>query len=65
MIIDATLTQTERNVATELSDPVTFIETLLRFNGQPFRLYDYQKKIARESNWMEELIQLSLVMARQ
>ncbi len=65
MIIDATLTQTERNVGKELSDPVTFIETLLRFNGQPFRLYDYQKKIARESNWMEELIQLALVMSRQ
>lgn len=47
----------------KLRDPVVFIETLLRFQGEPFRLYEWQKKIA----WETELLsgRIALQKARQ
>lgn len=65
MILDLTTTKELRQLAEKLSDPVCFIESLLTFNGKPLRLYDYQKRIARDSNWMEQQVKLCLVQARQ
>ena len=54
---------TSKSVLQKLRDPVTFIESFLRFQGKPFKLYDWQKRIAREVNLLHDKV--CLQKARQ
>ncbi|RJR13729.1 hypothetical protein C4585_01575 [Candidatus Parcubacteria bacterium] len=40
----------------KLNDPATFIETMIRFQGKPVRLYDFQKEIARSINILTDRV---------
>jgi len=56
MIVDLIEPTTEQKLAEKFSDPVTFIEIFLKFKGKPFRLYPYQKNIARTTDFLRDRI---------
>lgn len=56
MIVDLIEPTIEQKLAEKFSDPVTFIETFLKFKGKPFRLYPYQKHIARTTDFLQDRI---------
>lgn len=54
MAIDL-LPQTDlQGIKEQLSDPAHFIESLIRFQGEPVRLYDFQSEIARNIDIMHD-----------
>lgn len=46
----------ESKISTNQFGPVEFIEKFLLFRGRPFSLYDFQKDIARSSNFLRDKI---------
>ena len=56
MIVDIGTTTTEQKVAEKVSDPVTFIETFLKFKGTPLKLYPFQQRIARETKFLRDRV---------
>lgn len=54
MIVDLIEPNTRQKLAKKFSDPVTFIEHFFRWKGKPFKLYPFQKEIARNIDLLHD-----------
>jgi len=63
MVIDLLETTDLQQLKEKLSDPVQFVESMIRFQGKPVQLYDFQKEIIGSVDVLHDRV--AIVKSRQ